>query len=96
MISGPLSSLPPDLESRLAAARNKTPGSTNSVNTGVTADPGPPGVSGQANGHSPKPRPSDIMVAAVTARTNGAKTPGHSQVKTHWSQIGFILLLFIK
>ena len=27
-------------------------------------------------------RPSDIMVAAVTARSNGAKTPGQSQVIT--------------
>ena len=67
MISGPLSSLPPDLESRLNAARQKTPVSSTSTSSGD-------------NGHSPRPRPSDIMVAAVTARTNGAKTPATSQV----------------
>ena len=61
MISGPLSSLPPDLESRLAAARQR------------------PAVTSEA-GDTPRQRPSDIMAAAVTARTNGAKTPGQGQV----------------
>ena len=61
MISGPLSSLPPDLESRLAAARQR------------------PAVTSEA-GATPRQRPSDIMAAAVTARTNGAKTPGQGQV----------------
>ena len=61
MISRPLSSLPPDLESRLAAARQR------------------PAVTSEA-GATPRQRPSDIMAAAVTARTNGAKTPGQGQV----------------
>ena len=76
MISGPLSSLPPDLESRLNAARNKTVSSAPTSSSFSSQ----PGESGNAIGHSPRPRPSDIMVAAVTARSNGAKTPGQSQV----------------
>ena len=65
MISGPLSSLPPDLESRLAAARQRTP---------LTSSAGSSG-SGEA-GVTPRQRPSDIMAAAVTARASGVKTPG--------------------
>ena len=60
MISGPLSSLPPHLESRLNLGRAKP-------------EQGGGEKPGQA---SPRQRPSDIMVAAVTARTSGAKTPG--------------------
>ena len=77
MISGPLSSLPPDLESRLKAVRNKSSlvSSSGPGDSNVEA-----GVNGHSTNHSPRPRPSDIMVAAVTARTNGAKTPGQSQV----------------
>ena len=60
MISGPLSSLPPHLESRLNLGRSKAV----------------PGGGESDENFSPRQRPSDIMVAAVTARTNGAKTPG--------------------
>ena len=60
MISGPLSSLPPHLESRLNLGRSKV------VRGGGESE----------EKFSPRQRPSDIMVAAVTARTNGAKTPG--------------------
>ena len=60
MISGPLSSLPPHLESRLNLGRSKA------VRGGGESE----------EKFSPRQRPSDIMVAAVTARTNGAKTPG--------------------
>ena len=70
MISGPLSSLPPDLESRLAAARHKTPLSGTPQTSG--------GSSG--SGETPRQKPSDIMVAAVTARNTGAKTPAQGQV----------------
>ena len=67
MISGPLSSLPPHLESRLNLGRSKAV----------------PGGGESEENFSPRQRPSDIMVAAVTARTNGAKTPGqHSSGNT--------------
>ena len=64
MISGPLSSLPPHLESRLNLGRSKAV----------------PGGGESDENFSPRQRPSDIMVAAVTARNTGAKTPAQGQV----------------
>ena len=60
MISGPLSSLPPDLESRLNAARNKSVSSA-LTSSSSSSQPGDSGNgssqnSGSAIGHSPRPR----------------------------------------
>ena len=73
MISGPLNNIPHDLENRLNAARN-----CNSNRNKVTT-PGPsPNVSPRLPDGSKKP--SEVMVAAVTARTSAPKTPIHNVV----------------
>lgn len=77
MISGPLSNVPTDLENRLNAARNGNSNFPPNRTAVITPN--------TSQNVSPRPqegakRPSEVMVAAVTARTAAPKTPNHNVV----------------
>ena len=77
MISGPLNNIPTDLENRLNAARN---GNTNFPPNRAVVNT--PGSSQNVSPRLPETvkKPSDVMVAAVTARSSAPKTPNNNVV----------------
>ena len=78
MISGPLSNVPTDLENRLNAARNGNSNFTATNRTAATTPSSSQNVSPRLPDGTK--RPSEVMVAAVTARTSAHKTPNHAVV----------------